>query len=50
MDAAKTLKSIIVEDIMNDEGIIIKGMETLLKWILRAFFVLSLPVFLYCLF
>jgi hypothetical protein len=49
MDAVKTLKSLIEEDIMNDEGIIIRGMETILKWILRAFLALSFPVFLYCL-
>jgi hypothetical protein len=50
MDTAKTLKSLIEEDIMNDEGVIMKGMETILKWLLRAFFVLSFPVFLFCLF
>jgi hypothetical protein len=49
MEAVKTLKSFLEEDIMNDDGVIIKGMERLLSWILKTFFVLSFPVFLICL-
>ncbi|MGF2616740.1 hypothetical protein ACQUWN_14155 [Rossellomorea aquimaris] len=49
MDALKTLKSFVEEDILNDDGVIIKGMECLLSWILKAFFILSFPVFLLCL-
>ncbi|WP_421378988.1 hypothetical protein ACOJQI_14305 [Bacillus salacetis] len=49
MDAVKTLKSYLEEDLMNDDGVVIKGMERLLSWILRAFFILSFPVFLICL-
>ncbi|MGM0845392.1 MAG: hypothetical protein ACQEUT_10470 [Bacillota bacterium] len=49
MEAVKTLKSFIEEDIEKDDGMIIKGMEYLLSWILKAFFVLSFPVFLLCL-
>ncbi|EDL66034.1 hypothetical protein [Bacillus sp. SG-1] len=49
MDAVKTLKSFFEEDIMNDDGVIIKGMERLLSWLLKVFFILSFPVFLICL-
>ena len=49
MEMAKTLKSLLEEDIMNDDGVIVKGMESILKCILIAFFILSFPVFLYCL-
>ncbi|WP_168413216.1 hypothetical protein [Bacillus salacetis] len=49
METVKTLKSFLEEDIMNDGGMIIKGMERLLSWMLKAFFILSFPVFLICL-
>ncbi|WP_409251067.1 hypothetical protein V1502_12970 [Bacillus sp. SCS-153A] len=50
MDTVKTLKSFLAEDIMNDDGMIIKGMERVLSWLLKAFFILSFPVFLIILF
>lgn len=49
MDAVKTLKSFVEEDIQNDDGLIVKGMERLLSWMLKAFFILSFPVFILCL-
>jgi hypothetical protein len=49
METVKTLKSFLEEDIMKDDGMIIKGMERLLNWMLKAFVILSFPVFLICL-